>query len=79
MIAIPMQSPPDLAVGALYESLLETALRQFFSRAILDSASMPAASADAGFVLDEVKDPSTISLRWFGTRYTLREIGRAHV
>ena len=70
-----MQSPPDLAVGALYESLLETALRQFFSRAILDSASMPAASADAGFVLDEVKDPSTISLRWFGTRYTLRARG----
>ena len=57
------------------EGLLETALRQFFSRAILDSASMPAASADAGFVLDEVKDPSTISLRWFGTRYTLRARG----
>ena len=40
MIALPMHTSPDLAVGALYESLLETALRQFFDSAILDSASM---------------------------------------
>jgi hypothetical protein len=70
-----MPSSPDLAVGALYESLLETALRQFFDRAILDSASMPPAASASGFMLETASDPSTITLRWFGTRYTLRARG----
>lgn len=70
-----MDSPPDLAVGALYENLLETALRQFFDRAILDSASAPSPSSASGFVLEAASDPSTITLRWFGTRYTLRARG----
>ncbi len=67
-----MSVTPDLAIGALYESLLETALRQFFDRAILDSASMPPVSSHVGFALDPPPDPSTMSIRWFGTRYTLR-------
>ena len=33
----PMSSlPPALAVGALYDNLLQSALRQFFDRAVLD-------------------------------------------
>lgn len=67
-----MSVTPDLAIGALYESLLETALRQFFDQATLDSASMPPVSSNAGFTLDPPPDPSTMSIRWFGTRYTLR-------
>src|SRR5687768_14932098 len=71
-----MSLPPDLAVGALYDSLLETALRQFFDRAVLDSASLPPVSSDATFAIDPAPDPSTMSIRWFGTRYTLRTRGR---
>ncbi|MEQ1573794.1 MAG: hypothetical protein ABL993_06060 [Vicinamibacterales bacterium] len=71
-----MSLPPDLAVGALYDSLLEAALRQFFDRAVLDSLSVPAVSDAAGFSIDSAPDPSTMSIRWFGTRYTLRVRGR---
>jgi len=71
-----MTLPPDIAVGALYDSLLETALRQFFDRASLDSAAMPPVSGDTSFALDVPPDPSTMSIRWFGTRYTLRARGR---
>ena len=67
-----MTLPPDLAVGALYDSLLEVALRQFFDRAALDSASLPPVSSDASFALDPTADPSTMSIRWFGTRYRNR-------
>lgn len=70
-----MPLPPDLAVGALYDSLLESALRQFFDRAVLDSASMPAVEADTPFAVVPTSDPSTLSLRWFGTRYRLRSSG----
>ena len=66
-----MSLPPDLAIGALYDSLLEMALRQFFERAVLDSASLPPLSSDVTFALDPPPDPSTLSIRWFGTRYTL--------
>jgi hypothetical protein len=68
--------PPDLAVGALYDSLLETALRQFFDRAVLDSASVPPVSSDTSFAIETAPDPLTIRIRWFGTRYTLRARGR---
>lgn len=71
-----MSLPPDLAVGALYDSLLETALRQFFDRATLDSASIPTTTSDASFAIDPAPDPQTMSIRWFGTRYTLRARGR---
>ena len=71
-----MSLPPDIAVGALYDSLLETALRQFFDRASLDSAQLPALSSDATFAIEPVTDPSQVQIRWFGTRYTLRARGR---
>ena len=59
-----------------YDSLLEAALRQFFGRATLDSASVPAASNVDSFAIDPAKDPNTLSIRWFGTRYTLRARGK---
>jgi len=70
-----MTLAPDLAVGALYDSLLEAALRQFFSRASLDSASLPPVSGESSFAIDPPPDPSTMRIRWFGTRYTLRARG----
>ena len=76
MIAPAVPQPPDLALGALYDSLLETALRQFFDRAVLDSASVPPVSGDSSFAIDAPMDPLAIRIRWFGTRYTLRARGR---
>ena len=70
-----MSLPPDLAVGALYDSLLETALRQFFDRAVLDSASLPPVSGDSSFAIEDTADASTLRIRWFGTRYALRARG----
>jgi hypothetical protein len=67
-----MPMPPDLAVGALYDSLLEAALRQFFDRAAIDSASLPPVSGDTSFAIEPASDPLTMRIRWFGTRYTLR-------
>ncbi|MGE0447643.1 MAG: hypothetical protein AB7P99_20635 [Vicinamibacterales bacterium] len=71
-----MSLTPDLAVGALYDSLLETALRQFFDRAALDSASLPPVSGAPSFAIEQTAEPATMHIRWFGTRYTLRARGR---
>lgn len=71
-----MSLTPDLAVGALYDSLLETALRQFFDRAALDSASLPPVSGASSFAIEETTEPAAMRIRWFGTRYTLRARGR---
>ena len=64
--------PPAVAVGALYDSLLQSALRQFFDRATLDSESTPSVSSDGRLAIEPSADPSALTIRWFGTRYTLR-------
>jgi hypothetical protein len=64
--------PPAVAVGALYDSLLQSALRQFFDRATLDSESSPSVSSDGRLAIEPSADPSALTIRWFGTRYTLR-------
>src|SRR5688500_9300031 len=67
-----MSSPPAVAVGALYDSLLQSALRQFFDRATLDAESTPSVSSDGRLAIEPSADPSALTIRWFGTRYTLR-------
>jgi hypothetical protein len=64
--------PPALAVGALYDSQLQSALRQFFDRATLDAESTPSVSSDGRLAIEPSADPSALTIRWFGTRYTLR-------
>lgn len=64
--------PPALAVGALYDSLLQAALTQFFERASLESEAVPSPSSDGRLAIEPTGDPSALSVRWFGTRYTLR-------
>ena len=64
--------PPAVAVGALYDSLLQSALRQFFDRATLDAESTPSVSSDGRLAIEPSSDPSALTIRWFGTRYTLR-------
>ena len=64
--------PPALAVGAQYDSLLQSALTQFFERATLETQPEPSPSSDGRLAIEPTADPSALSVRWFGTRYTLR-------
>ena len=68
--------PPTLAVGAAYDSLLQSALRQFFERASLDTEMTPSVSSDGRLAIEPSANPAALIVRWFGTRYTLRVPGR---
>jgi hypothetical protein len=65
------QLPPALVVGALYDSLLQTALTQFFDRATLQTEAMPSPSSDGRLAIEPTRDPAVLTIRWFGTRYML--------
>jgi hypothetical protein len=67
-----MSVPPALAVGALYDSVLQSALRQFFERASLDTEVSPSVSSDGRLSIEPSANPAALIIRWFGTRYTLR-------
>jgi hypothetical protein len=71
-----MSSPPSLAVGALYDSLLQSALRQFFERATLGTEVTTSVSSDGRLAIEPSANPAALIVRWFGTRYTLRVPGR---
>jgi hypothetical protein len=64
--------PPALAVGALYDSVLQSALRQFFERASVDTEVTPSVSSDGRLSIEPSANPAALIIRWFGTRYTLR-------
>lgn len=64
--------PPALAVGALYDSFLQNALKQFFSRATFESEPILSASSDGRLAIEPSEDPGALMVRWFGSRYTLR-------
>ena len=68
----PLSVPPAIAVGALYDSVLQSALRQFFERASLDTEVTPSVSSDGRMSIEPSANPSALIIRWFGTRYTLR-------
>lgn len=61
-----------MAVGALYDSMLQSALRQFFERATLDTEPTPSVVADGRLAIEPSANPNALIIRWFGTRYTLR-------
>ena len=63
-------------VGALYDSLLQSALRQFFERATLDTEPTASGTTDGRLAIEPSANPSALIIRWFGTRYTLRVPGR---
>jgi hypothetical protein len=67
-----MSVPPALAVGALSDSVLQSALRQFFERASLDTEVTPSVSSDGRLSIEPSANPAALIIRWFGTRYTLR-------
>ena len=66
-----MTLPPAFAAGALYDSLLQGALRHFFSRATFETEATPSASSDGRLAIEPTGDPSKLCVRWFGSRHTL--------
>lgn len=64
--------PPVFAAGALYDNLLQAALRQFFDRATFETEPIPSASSDGRLGIETTDDPSALSIRWFGFRHILR-------
>jgi hypothetical protein len=64
-------APAGLAASALYDSLLQAALRQFFSRATFETEPIPSLSSDGRLAIEPTGDPSVLSIRWFGTRHIL--------
>jgi hypothetical protein len=66
-----MALPPIFAASALYDSLLQAALRQFFGRATFETEPIPSLSSDGRLAIEPTSDPSVLSIRWFGMRYVL--------
>ena len=66
-----MSLPPVFAASALYDSLLQAALRQFFGRATFETEPIPSLSSDGRLAIEPTNDPSVLTVRWFGSRYVL--------
>jgi hypothetical protein len=66
-----MSLPPVFAASALYDNLLQGALRQFFGRATFETEPIPSLSSDGRLAIEPTQDPSVLSIRWFGTRHVL--------
>ncbi len=67
-----MALPPVFAASALYDNLLQSALRQFFGRATFETEPIPSLSSDGRLAIEPTHDPSVLSIRWFGSRHVLR-------
>jgi hypothetical protein len=68
--------PSDATVGALYDTLVRSALQQFFERASLDAEPTTSPAPDGRLAIEPSANPAALIIRWFGTRYTLRVPGR---
>lgn len=66
-----MALPPAFAASALYDSLLQNALKRFLARATLEVESAMSESSDGRLAMDPTDDPCEIVVRWFGTRHIL--------
>jgi hypothetical protein len=66
-----MSLPPVFAASALYDSLLQAALRQFFGRATFETEPIPSLSSDGRLAIEPTNDPSILTIRWFGSRHVL--------
>jgi hypothetical protein len=66
-----MVLPPVFAASALYDNLLQAALRQFFGRATFETEPIPSLSSDGRLAIEPTNDPSVLSIRWFGSRHVL--------
>ena len=66
-----MSLPPVFAASALYDNLLQAALRQFFGRATFETEAIPSLSSDGRLAIEPTGDPSELTIRWFGSRHVL--------
>jgi hypothetical protein len=66
-----MSLPPVFAASALYDNLLQAALRQFFDRATFETEPIPSLSSDGRLAIEPTGDPSVLTIRWFGSRHVL--------
>jgi hypothetical protein len=66
-----MALPPTFTASALYDSLLQSALKRFLARATLEVESSLSESADSRLSMAATDDPCEIVVRWFGTRHIL--------
>ena len=66
-----MSIPPVFAASALYDNLLQAALRQFFDRATFETEAIPSLSSDGRLAIEPTSDPSELTIRWFGSRHVL--------
>ena len=66
-----MSLPPVFAASALYDNLLQAALRQFFGRATFETEPIPSLSSDGRLAIEPTNDPSILTIRWFGSRHVL--------
>lgn len=67
-----MSLPPAFAAGALYDRLLQSALRRFFDRATFETEPVPSLSSDGRLAIEPTSDPAALTVRFFGSRHTLR-------
>jgi hypothetical protein len=71
MMANACRSRRFFAVSALYDNLLQAALRQFFGRATFETEAIPSLSSDGRLAIEPTSDPSELTIRWFGSRHVL--------
>src|SRR5918999_1017405 len=71
MMENPMSLPPVFAASALYDNLLQAALRQFYGRATFETEPIPSLSSDGRLAIEPTNDPSVLTIRWFGSRHVL--------
>ncbi|MBL8140001.1 MAG: hypothetical protein JNM38_02735 [Acidobacteria bacterium] len=69
---MPASLPPAFAVSAMYDRLLQAALRRYLSRATLETSATPSMSSVGRLSFEATDDPCALALRWFGTRHVLR-------
>ena len=60
------------AAAALYDSMLQRALQQFFSRAALETEVVPAQAGSSEMAIEPTRDASAIVVTWFEFRHILR-------
>ena len=73
-----MSVPPAVALGAFYEGMLQSALRQFFRRASLEiEPGTPTPWSERPPRIEPVTDPSVLRISSAGTAFTLRMPGRS--
>lgn len=60
------------AVSAHYDTVLRSALQQFFERATLEAEPTPTVGGDAQLTIEPSANPAALIIRWSNTRYTLR-------